>query len=122
LTHKAESLERDLAGPHPTPLEQLLADRAVACWLQMQYADASYAQARDVSIKHLEYLGRRQTQAHRRFLTALGALATVRKLLPTPIPAPSQGGDTNLRTANHVRALTVFDPGAEVHRRQARGT
>src|SRR6516164_1103310 len=41
---KAEQLRAELAGPAPSPLERLLVERVVACWLQVHYADAAYAQ------------------------------------------------------------------------------
>ena len=41
---KAEQLRAELAGPAPSPLERLLVERVVACWLQTNYADAAYAQ------------------------------------------------------------------------------
>jgi len=56
--------------------------RLGACWLQVNYCDAVAALSRDVSIKQAELVVKRQDRAHRRYLTALGALATLRRLLP----------------------------------------
>ena len=58
-------LKSDLAGPDPAPVERLLVDRVVACWLQAGYADAAAAQARDVGLKQAEFLVRRQDAAQR---------------------------------------------------------
>ena len=44
LEGELEGMWRELAGPDPTPLERLLGDRVVACWQQVSYADAMYAQ------------------------------------------------------------------------------
>jgi hypothetical protein len=44
LIRKLRDLRGELAGPDPSPLEQLLVGRIVACWLQVHYADAVYAQ------------------------------------------------------------------------------
>ena len=82
LARRLAELKAGLAGPAPTPLERLLAERAGIVWLQLAYADAAAAQARDVSIKQALFALKRQESAHRRFLTALGALAAVRRLLP----------------------------------------
>ena len=71
----------ELAGPDPSPLESLLVERIVACWLQVGYADAAVAQAGDVSIKQADFARKRQDSAHKRYLTAIGALAMVRKLI-----------------------------------------
>src|SRR3982751_2113489 len=39
LARKVAGLKRELGGPAPSPLERLLADRIVACWLQLHHAD-----------------------------------------------------------------------------------
>jgi hypothetical protein len=78
---KAEQLKAELAGPEPSPLERLLIERIVACWLQTNFADASYAQLKgDSPALHTAAL-RRQNSAQQRYLQAVKALATVRKLL-----------------------------------------
>jgi len=44
LKLKAERLKADLAGYDPSPLERLLFERIVSCWILATYADAMYAQ------------------------------------------------------------------------------
>jgi hypothetical protein len=80
LTRKLEELRAELAGPNPTPVEKLLVERVVACWLQVQDADMRYAQAKDLSLRWLEYYQHRMDRAHARFLAAVKALAAVRRL------------------------------------------
>jgi hypothetical protein len=80
LTRKLENLRRELAGPSPTPVERLLVERIVTCWLQLQDADIRYAQAKDLSITQADYHQRRIDRAHKRFLSAIKTLATVRRL------------------------------------------
>ena len=80
LTRKMELLRAELAGPNPAPIERLLVERVVACWLQVQDADIRYAQAKDLSIKWYEYYQRRMNHSHKRYLSALKTLALVRKL------------------------------------------
>jgi hypothetical protein len=82
LTLKAEAMRNELAGPIPSPMERLLVDRIVADWLQLQYADAAVAQAVNVSLREAAFVQKRQDAVHRRYLQAIGALATLRKLLP----------------------------------------
>src|SRR5262249_46508046 len=70
-----------------SPLERLLVERIVSCWLQTNYADASYAQLKgDSPALHTAAL-RRQNSAQQRYLQAVKALATGRKVL-RPAPAP----------------------------------
>ena len=82
LRRRAEELKAELAGPDPTPLERVLSDRAVACWLQVEHASLSYVGGAADGLRLLEFNDRRQDRAQRRYIQALGALATVRKLLP----------------------------------------
>jgi hypothetical protein len=78
---KAEQLRAELAGPGPSPLERLLVERIVSCWLQTNYADAAYAQLKGASPAQHTAALRRQNSARQRYLQAAKALATVRKLL-----------------------------------------
>jgi len=77
-----QKLAQELAGPAPTPLEALLVDRIVTCWLEVQYIDSllisTYANAG--SYKQGEYIQRRQERAHQRYLSTIKALAQIRRL------------------------------------------
>ncbi len=78
-------MRADLLGPSPTPLERLLVERVVACWLQVYYLESLYAQ-RLAAGGSPTWAGddghqRRQERAHRRYLSAIKALAQVRRLL-----------------------------------------
>ena len=84
---KAAQLRAELAGPAPSPLERLLIERVVACWLQTNFADASYAQLKGNSPAQHTAALQRQNSAQQRYLQAVKALATVRKLL-RPAPSP----------------------------------
>ncbi len=86
LERSMESMRSELAGPNPTPLERLLVDRVVACWLHVHYADAVYAQGmKDLTLNQGDYYQRRQDRAHRRYLSAIRSLAQVRRLLTPAI-------------------------------------
>lgn len=75
-------MKRELAGDDPSPTESLLAERIAACWLQLQYYEAIYAQnLRELSIRQSEFQQKRIDQAHRRYLSAIRTLAQVRKLV-----------------------------------------
>jgi hypothetical protein len=79
---KAEDLARELAGPEPSVVERLLAERAALCWMQLAHADALAAQSLSQSRQHADFWAKRQAGAHRRYLTSLAALVTLRRLLP----------------------------------------
>lgn len=80
LQAKLKMLRAELSGPNPNPIERLLVDRVVACWLQLAHADALVAQAEQVTFTEGDYRQRRQDRAHRRYLSAVKMLAVVRKL------------------------------------------
>jgi hypothetical protein len=81
LCRKVEALRSELAGPDCTPLERVLVDRVVVCWLHANYADAIYAQSMgDCSFQLVDYRQRRQDRTHRRLLSAVRTLALVRRL------------------------------------------
>jgi hypothetical protein len=80
-TREMDQLQAGLLGPHPTPIERLLAERVAVGWLQVQEADLRVAAAG--SARDSDVWQRRADHAHRRFLAALRALAAVRKL-PRP--------------------------------------
>ena len=82
LGRRAAELRRELAGAEPSPLEWLLVGRVVACWLQLHYAEARYAQnLGKLTMEQGEYHQRTIDRAQKRYLAAIKALAQVRRLL-----------------------------------------
>jgi hypothetical protein len=82
LTRQLQALQADVAGPAATPLEHLLIERIALCWLQMQQADLTAAQmlAKPSPVQE-SWVQQRQDRAQGRLLSAIKALAQVRKLL-----------------------------------------
>jgi hypothetical protein len=87
IWRKVKAMRAELRGATSTPLERLLIDRIIICWLQMAHADALYGQnLGQLTIRQAEHQQRRVDSAHRRYLGAIKALAQVRRLLvPTLI-------------------------------------
>jgi hypothetical protein len=84
LPIKLKAMRGELCGQCPSPLERLLAERIVACWLQLQYAEIVYAQnLGKLSIPQSEYHQRRLDKLHRRYLSSIKSLAQIRKIGPT---------------------------------------
>jgi hypothetical protein len=88
VRRQLEALRAELTSPQPSPLERHLVERVVLCWLQVQYADTSYAQlaGRGATPAQRTEAQHRQSAAQQRYLQAAKTLATVRKMLR---PAPS---------------------------------
>ena len=80
LQTKMNRLIAELAGPDPTPIERLLAERAAFCWLVVWKYEHHLANAKDLPSKREEFHHRRIDAAHRRYLSSLRTLAAVRKL------------------------------------------
>jgi hypothetical protein len=81
LIRKLDLLRDELAGLAPAPLERLLVDRVVACWLQLHIADLFLAQKEGtLKVAQAEYHQRTRDRAQQRYLAAIKTLALVRKL------------------------------------------
>jgi hypothetical protein len=83
-------LRARLAATAATELERLLVDRTCLCWLAVNHADIDLAQkllANPGTSPVSQAAQRRLDAAHRRFITATKALATLQKLV-RPAPSP----------------------------------
>src|SRR5262249_21229520 len=77
----------ELAGPAATPLERLLVERVLLCWVQVSCADALAARALGEGSTGDNRYQRSQSQAQARLLEALKGPALPRKLqLPAASP------------------------------------
>ena len=79
LRRKLESLRAELGGLTATPLERLLVERIVACWLHLHHLEALYA-GNSMPLELATYYQRSLSAAHKRYLSAIKTLAVVRKL------------------------------------------
>jgi hypothetical protein len=73
-------MARDLAGPSPSPIERILADRVTLCWLDAYRCDHGAIHNPYQSVKMTNLLIHRQDRAHRRLLSAIKTLAEIRNL------------------------------------------
>jgi hypothetical protein len=83
LKHQLESMRIEVAGQNPSPLERLLAERVVATWLEVQLFSGLYAMGmKNETRSQGDYRQKRLDRAHRRHLSALKAMAQIRKMGP----------------------------------------
>lgn len=80
LNRKIELLRADLGSDQATPLERLLIDHIVTCWLHVNLLELFRTNRENLSIEMADYFERSLTQANRRYLAAVKTLATIRKL------------------------------------------
>ena len=87
LSGRLDLMRAEIAGENPTPLEILLTERVVACWILVELFEALMApqlwkagsQSR-VSFQVLRHYLHWQEIANRRYLVSIRELARVRKL------------------------------------------
>lgn len=77
---KLQELRQELAGPKSTLIERLLAERVALCWLDCNYTECIDVQTTGRSFAQADFNARQRDRSHRRYLSALKALASVRKL------------------------------------------
>ena len=77
-----EAMREQIAGKTCSALERLLSERVVLTWLEVQLFEALYAKnMRNLTIPQAEHHQKRLDRAHGRHLSAIRALAQIRKLL-----------------------------------------
>jgi hypothetical protein len=80
-------MREEIAGEDASPLEVLLTERVVSCWMLVELFDVLMAaqlwrgNEKDVSPFYLKHMIRWQESATRRYLAAIKCLVQVRKLL-----------------------------------------
>jgi hypothetical protein len=95
-----EAMREEIAGENPSPLERLLAERVVATWLQIQLFEGLYASgmSKGMTIAEGGYHQKRLDQTYRRHLSAIRALAQMRKLLKGVVIAQINIADKQINT------------------------
>jgi hypothetical protein len=78
----AQEMKADLIGDNPTPLERLLVDQVVSCWLEVHHAEAEAERLPSPSLKPAGFRRRHLKAAQRRLQTAVKALRDLRTLVP----------------------------------------
>jgi hypothetical protein len=89
MTRKLELLRAELGGPRPVPLERLLVERVVSCWLHLYHLEQVYAQQDSMSLALGTYYQLCLDRAQKRYLSAIKTLALVRRLALPVLAAPA---------------------------------
>jgi hypothetical protein len=80
VPRKLDMMRADLNGPNPSPLERLLVERIVSCWLHLHQLEAAYHGRDSMALDLGDYYQRNIARANKNYLAAIKALATIRKL------------------------------------------
>lgn len=107
LRDERNGFAEELAGPSPSPIEIALADAAATAWFALRLFEARYASSATsgdgMTLAQSEHAQRKIDRAHRRYLTSLKALATVRRLA---VPA------LQINLARHQQVAQVVTGGS----------
>jgi hypothetical protein len=80
LESKMELMRIELAGSNPTPLESLLVDRILTCWLHLHHLEILYSHKENMTLEVGIHFQRCIDRAHKRYLSAIKTLAVIRRL------------------------------------------
>jgi hypothetical protein len=87
LEERMEGMRQEIAGANPTPLEVLLTERIVSCWMLVELLEALntgyYVRDTDrkrLDVRYFMQMVKILDSAYRRYLSSIQALARVRKL------------------------------------------
>jgi hypothetical protein len=118
IRHRAAMLKLELVGPSPAVIERLLAERVVASWVFLYWAEATAAQAMGVetnSTRQVAFCLERLDRVQRRHLAALRGLATAQSLLPAvkhnPAPPVSERAVGQPRASSEGKAIGAVADG-----------
>jgi hypothetical protein len=82
IRYQLEAMREEVAGKNSSALERLLSERVLVTWLEVQFFEALYAKnMRNLTLAQEEHHQKRLDRAHGRHLSAIRALAQMRKLL-----------------------------------------
>jgi hypothetical protein len=113
LRRQLAALRDELRGPDPSPMERLLVDHVVECWLQVQVAEGAYAKAHDnpaATTGVWREMQKRLDLSQRRYLAAIKQLTQSKKSLKRP--RPSLGPATKARANGPKRKEASCTGGA----------
>ena len=111
LMRSVAALEEELAGPNPSAIERVLAERVVVTWLEVHTLDPVLTERTEMTLAQAAFYDKRRVRAHRRLLAAIRTLATVRRLVVPTLQVSGRPADRpNRTTAFHALAGPVARP------------
>jgi len=101
LGRTTAKMKEELLRPSPSKLEELAAERVVACWLEMEYLNTTYPIAEGETLGQANFVLRQKESAERRFNTAVKSLSTLRKLVPSDSSSASEQTHDEASSGHH---------------------
>ncbi len=110
IPERIAEMKRRLQGESSSSLEDLLIERILTCWTHVFVAEMRWVAKsdQDIPFQAGDYYQRALDRAHRRYVSALKALAEVRKLLGVSVEMVNvvQSQTVNVAGVNHASAGT----------------
>jgi hypothetical protein len=101
IRREADRMRLELLGGSPTPIEKLLVDQIIACWLQVKHAEMTAGSGREISVMQGRFKDQRVDRAQRRYLSAMKTLSQIRRL-PLSALMPATRESSPLPTVGEV--------------------
>jgi hypothetical protein len=92
MAERQRQLRAELAGPRPSPLERLLAERVALCWLHLHLIESSYFATASMAAALAGHDQRCLDRAQRRFLADVRRLALSVLVAQVDVAAPADRG------------------------------
>lgn len=80
IPRKLQLMRSEIGGPNPSPLETLLVERIVSTWLHLHQLETEYAAGGAMTLTKATYYQQAIQRAQKCYLSAIKALAIIRKL------------------------------------------
>jgi hypothetical protein len=106
VRRQAERLRAELLGGSATPIERLLVDQVVSCWLQLKHAEIAAGSNGKSSLTRERFHDQRLERVQRRYFGALKALSQIRKV-PVSSLGPAAGRTTLMLVAGENSDATL---------------
>lgn len=105
IREELDQLKKRLTTEESSPLEMLLIDAVLMCWLRFQQAESyrSSVMGPGQTFTHVEYADKMLTRAHNRYLKAIESLARLRRLNQ---PKKGNSMDRSLKAVRLMKALS----------------
>ena len=103
VREEMEGMRNKLTYKDSTPLEMLLIDSVLMCWLRLQYAEChmNYSMGGEQSFAQVDFADKMLTRAQNRYNRAIESLARVRRLSR---PKNKKSIDISVKTTNVIKA------------------
>lgn len=82
IARQVKTMRETMTSPRPSPMEKLLIDQIIICFLQQQYVNIQHPTAGDVDIPAGRFILQQRESAQRMFNAAQNALTTFRRFTP----------------------------------------